>query len=392
MPGSGCEEPLVRAIERAIVVLSLSGRTIGRAGMVSIGFEKTRLPAVPRQKQGKTTMKACFAALSFLAAVVCLGAASSPVLANDTSAELAIGGLTFTKNADISMESEELRIGLDAVTVRYVFLNRSTKPVTLTVAFPLPDLSLADASNAAVPVGNPLNFVGFSTRIDGKPVSFVTNQQAFVNNKNVTAALTEMGIPVFPVGAEQLKINDLSQDVRTRAVAQGLLVESGTNDKGMPLYDATWTLKTSILRQQSFPPGKPVVVEHRYRTSVGMSFDTILRQGLRQHKNLESEVQRYKSKYCVDDNFLKLVDNLKAADKPGKPRMIERRISYVLATGANWAGPIKDFHLIVDKGRADRIASFCGQDIKETSATQLEMRAADFTPKQDLEILILGPN
>jgi hypothetical protein len=337
-------------------------------------------------------MRAGFAALSLMAVVVCLEAASSQVQANDTSAELAIGGLTFTKNADISMESEELKVGLDVVTVRYVFLNRSTKPVTLTVAFPLPDISLADASNAAFPASNPLNFVGFSTRINGKPVSFSTNQQAFSNNKNVTAALTEMGIPIFPVGAEQLKINDLSVEVRTRAVAQGLLVESGTNDKGMPLYDATWTLKTSVVRQQSFPPGKPVTVEHRYRTSVGMSFDTILRQGLRQNKNLEPEVQRYKSKYCVDDSFLKLVDGLRAADRPGKPRVIERRISYVLTTGANWAGPIKDFRLVVDKGNAERIVSFCGQDIKEISATQLEWRAADFTPKQDLEILILGPN
>jgi hypothetical protein len=337
-------------------------------------------------------MRTCFAALSFVAATVCFEAASSPLLANDTSAELAIGGLTFTKNADISMESEELKIALDAITVRYVFVNRSTKPVTLTVAFPLPDISLADASNAAFPVGNPLNFVGFSTRIDGKPVSFSTNQQAFANNKNVTAALSEMGIPIFPVGAEQLKINDLSEEVRTRAVAQGLLVESGTNDKGMPLYDATWTLKTSVVRQQSFPPGKPVVVEHRYRTSVGMSFDTILRQGLRQNRNLEPEVQRYKRKYCVDDSFLRLVDGLRAADKPGRPRLIERRISYVLTTGANWAGPIKDFHLVVDKGHADRIVSFCGQDIKEISPTQLELRAADFTPGQDLEILILGPN
>src|SRR5579859_2929532 len=237
------------------------------AGVVSIGFLETEV-AGSAAAEGRLPMKASFAALSFIAAVVCFAAASSPAQANDTSAELAIGGLTFTKNADVSMESEELKIALDAVTVRYVFLNRSTKPVTLTVAFPLPDINLADASNAAFPVGNPLNFVGFSTRIDGKPVSFSTNQQAFSNNKNVTATLTEMGIPIFPVGAEQLKINDLTEQVRTRAVAQGLLVESGTNDKGMTLYDATWTLKTSVVRQQSFQPGKPVMVEHRYRTSV----------------------------------------------------------------------------------------------------------------------------
>lgn len=337
-------------------------------------------------------MKTWSVAVSLLAVVSCWEAAPSLALANDSSAELAIGGLTFTKNADISIESEELRIALDAVTVRYVFLNRSSKPITLTVAFPLPDINLSDASNAAFPVGNPLNYVGFSTRIDGKPVSFVVNQQAFLNDKNLTASLKEMGIPVFPVGAEQLKINDLSEEVRTRAVAQGLLVESGTNDKGLPLYEANWTVKTSVVRRQSFPPGKPVVVEHRYRTSVGMSFDSILRQDLRDKKGLLAEVQRYKNAYCIGDDFLRLVDALKAADKPGKPRIIERRINYVLTTGGNWSGPIKDFHLVVDKGRPDRIVSFCGQEKNEISPTQSEVRATDFLPTRDLEILILGPS
>jgi len=198
-------------------------------------------------------MNHCLRALLLIAAT-CWGGAWSVSRANDSSAELGVGGLTFTKNAEISIESEQLTITLDAVTVRYTFLNHSTKPVTLTVAFPLPDIDLADAANIAFPAADPLNYVGFSTKINGKPISFVTNQQAFLNEKNVTAKLTEMGIPTFPVGAQQLKINELPQKTRERAVAEGLLVESGTNDKGLPLYDATWTLKTSVVRQQTFPP------------------------------------------------------------------------------------------------------------------------------------------
>jgi hypothetical protein len=336
-------------------------------------------------------MNYCFTALLMLGAAACWGAATSPSLANDSSAELAVGGLTFTKNADISIESEQLTITLDAVTVRYNFLNRSSKPVTLTVAFPLPDIDLADAANVAFPASDPLNYVGFSTKIDGKAISFVTNQQAFLNDKNVTAQLSEMGIPVLPVGAEQLKINALPEKTRQRAVAEGLLVESGTNDKGMPLYEATWTLKTSVVRQQTFPPGKPISVEHRYRSSVGMSFDSVLRQGLRRTKALAAEVSRYKTMFCVNDDFLKLVDALESSDKAKKAGIVERRISYVLKTGANWAGPIKDFHLVVDKGQADRIVSFCGQGIQKLSATQVELHATDFTPSQDLNVLILGP-
>ena len=70
-------------------------------------------------------------------AAISWDAASSSSRANDTSAELAIGGLVFTKNSDVSIESENLAITPDTVTVRYVFLNQSPNPVTLTVAAPV---------------------------------------------------------------------------------------------------------------------------------------------------------------------------------------------------------------------------------------------------------------
>jgi Domain of unknown function (DUF4424) len=335
-------------------------------------------------------MKRYFAALLATCAAVGWDAGASLLRANDTSAELSVGGLVFTKNADVSVESEDLTITPDNVAVRYVFLNQSAGPVTLTVAFPLPDIDLADGANIAFPTGDPVNFVGFSTKIDGKPINFTVNQRATLDSKDVTATLRDMGIGLLPIGARQLKINELPQRTRDRAIAAGLLTQSGTNDKGAPLYEPTWTLKTSVVRQQAFPPGKPVAVEHRYRTSVGLSFDSVLRQGLRQNKALESEVQRYKRNYCIGDDFLQSLDRLAGADEANKAGIVERRISYVLKTGANWAGPIKTFHLVVDKGQPDRIVSFCGDGIKKISPTAFEMRASNFTPTRDLNILIVG--
>jgi Domain of unknown function (DUF4424) len=337
-------------------------------------------------------MRRCFAVLLATCAVVGWGAGTSPSRANDTSAELAVGGLVFTKSADVSIESEDLTITPDNVTVRYVFVNQGAGPVTLTVAFPLPDIDLADGANVAFPTSDPVNFVGFSTKVDGKPINFTIDQRAMLDSKDITGKLREMGIPLLPIGARQLKINELPQQTRDRAVTAGLLVQSGTNDKGEPLYEPTWTLKTSVVRQQTFPPGKPVSVEHRYRTSVGMSFDTVLRQGLRQKKALESEVQRYKTNYCILDDFLKSIDRLAGADEANKTKILERRISYVLKTGANWAGPIKNFHLVVDKGQPDRIVSFCGDGVKKISPTAFEMRASDFTSTRDLNIVIVGRN
>src|SRR5262249_56105682 len=124
--------------------------------------------------------------------------------------------------------------------------------------------------------------------------------------------------------------DEVEKQTGERGVTGGLLLEWGSNGKGEPLYDPTWTLKTSVVRQQTFPPGKPVSVEHRYRTSVGMSFDSLLRQGLRQNKALESEVQRYKANYCILDDFLKSIDRLAGADEANKAKIMERRISYVL--------------------------------------------------------------
>jgi hypothetical protein len=101
-------------------------------------------------------------------------------------------------------------------------------------------------------------------------------------------------------------------------------------------------------------------------------------------------VQRYKTNYCILDDFLQSVDKLAGAEEANKAKILERRISYVLKTGANWAGPIKSFHLVVDKGQPDRIVSFCGDGVKKISATAFEMRASDFTPTRDLNIIIVG--
>ena len=46
---------------------------------------------------------------------------------------------------------------------------------------------------------------------------------------------------------------------------------------------------------------------------------------------------------------------------------------------------------MVDKGSPDALVSFCGTGVKKIGPTQFEMRAKDFTPEQELEILIATP-
>ena len=149
-------------------------------------------------------------------------------------------------------------------------------------------------------------------------------------------------------------------------------------------------MRTSIVRQQTFPPGKPVVVEHRYRTSMGVSFDTVLRKALRENTAMAAEVKRYRSEYCVPDELLRGIDRIAGGAEGNVQKLRERRISYVLKTGANWAGPIKDFKVVIDKGLPDRLVSFCLDNVKKISPTAFEIRKKDFTPERDLKILLIG--
>ena len=328
--------------------------------------------------------------LAGCAALAFAGGDPRPSCANDSSAELSVGGLVFARNADVSLESQELTITPESVTVLYRFLNQSQKPVTLRIAFPLPDIDLAEADNYAFPTNDPVNFVGFETKVDGKPIKLNIVQRAVLGAKDVGATLRGLGVPLLPLGAQQIKLTELPQPARDKLIEEGLLTQAGTNDQGRPLYEATWTVKTSAVRQQTFAPNRLVTVEHRYRPSVGLSQDTVLRKGLRQNKGMESEVERYRNEYCIQPAFLTALDKLGGAAEPNTGKVQERRIAYRLKTGANWAGPIKDFRLVVDRQKTERLVSFCAPNMKPISPTAIEASAKDFTPDKDLKILIVG--
>jgi hypothetical protein len=329
----------------------------------------------------------CRAALRCGALVIL---SATPALGYDSTAELPVGGLTFSRGTEISVESQELTITPEQVSVRYVFQNQSDKPATVTITFPFPEIDLSEAENFAIPADDPVNFVAFATRVDGKSVSFKISQRAVLGEKDVSASIKSAGLPLFPIATQQNRIAELPKEARERLVGEGLLLQAGTDVKGEPLYAGTWTVKTTAVRQQTFAAGKPVVVEHRYRTSMGVSFDTVLRKGLRENTMMEAEIKRYRASYCVPDELLRGLDRIAGDAEANTAGMRERRISYLLTTGASGLGPVKDFKLTVDKGKPDRLISFCLDNVKKVSPTAFEVRMKDFLPEKDLKILLIG--
>ena len=98
-------------------------------------------------------------------------AAAVPALANDSSAELTTGGLVFVRNDNVEMQSEDLRISAKEIHVRYRFFNKSDKPVTVLVAFPMPEIKVDEQDQIiSVPTEDPVNFLAFTTTVNGQPV------------------------------------------------------------------------------------------------------------------------------------------------------------------------------------------------------------------------------
>jgi hypothetical protein len=319
-------------------------------------------------------------------------ATAAPALANDSTAELSTGGLVFVRNENIEMQSEDLFISAKEISVRYRFFNRADLNMTVLVAFPLPDIKVDGPSdNISVPTEEPENFLAFATTVNGAPVETKVEQRAMALGIDRTQLLRSLGIPLAPHLLSTNEVLDrLPPEKWDELVRIGVAeVEEYDAGQGMQKHlAARWGLQTTYYWEQTFPAKAETVIEHRYKPSVGASVQTALGSP---NESKEPWFEDYKDKYCMDYEFLAAVERARRASnsKFGAPYS-EERIDYILKTGANWSGPIKEFRLVVDKGEPDSLVGFCGQEVKKISETQFEMRKIEFTPDGNLAILILN--
>ncbi len=314
------------------------------------------------------------------------------VQANDSSSAIGIGGLELTKNDAISMDSEDLYLSQDKVLVKYRFTNTTDKDVETLVTFPLPAIPTEIQGYLGDQSYPDWSDFGFKTTVEGKPVTFETTQVVEANGHNVAARLKELGWPVqyWTSEAEDFfdSLQKLPLDQKKAYIAEGLLkMRDGEGN----YVDPTWQVATRITRKQIFPAGKTVSVEHSYDPQAGGSVGGMLEKDSRK----EAYFKEYADAYCVDKPFLKSFDRIRYAvrkDKDGEDISgfyVETWLNYILKSGANWKGPIKNFRLVVDKGSANNLVSLCMPGIRKISPTQFEVVKKDFEPTTDIEILIV---
>ena len=314
------------------------------------------------------------ARLAFLlAALIGLAAAA---LANDSVAETAAGGLVLTQSRDIDMVSEDLYLSRLEVRVRYVFRNRSARPVRTLVAFPMPDRDLAaeEEGDIAWPAD-------FRTRVDDRAIAMRVERKAMLGGTDHSALLRSLGVPIAGRDRDQSLYNSLDALPRP---ARERLDRLGLIQGGRP----QWTVKETWYWEQVFPPGRDLAVEHRYRPGLGGTVMTALGSP----EVRESDYGRAAiARYCVDGDLIATLERAARRSGSDNPAYAESWLSYILTTGANWRSPIADFRLVVDKGDPRTLVSFCGEGVRRISPTRFEMRRRNWRPTRDLHVLFLHP-
>ena len=126
---------------------------------------------------------------------------------------------------------------------------------------------------------------------------------------------------------------------------------------------------------QTFPKRKRLVVEHYYAPAIGGFFYG------------EGTAADANKTYCIDPPLQSSLRQLATKHNGLVPTW---ELVYILSTGSHWKGPIRDFRLVIDKEKPERLLSLCIDGIRKISPTQFEVRKTNFTPQTDLHIAFFG--
>lgn len=336
--------------------------------------------------------------------------------ANDTTGSVAAGGIQFAKTSAIKMQSEVLSISSEQVKVDYVFKNLTDKDVTTTVIFPLPASTTNGIDAADDPWDDEVEALDvdtdktktaqekimplqeFTVIVNGQPVKHQVKIQAQLNGKDITAILKKAGIPLNPdiAGQDDIGEDNLDMDDGLLPVAQyhrwlKKAKQLGFLDKqGNPL----WKKQIFYYWTQTFPAHQTVAITHEYKPVSGFTpgTPTSCVSLLQKEAHPPEEICLSSG---IDNGDHIYTNGVEFNEWSAKNGGVTEEVQYILTTGANWAGPIENFTLIL-RYPANAMAvyvPFYGSTpaklTKTPGLTQIALK--HFTPKQDLRILFIEP-
>lgn len=317
-------------------------------------------------------------AAALLAAVLL----AAPAAANDSVASMGAGGLVLGRTDGIEMRSEDLYVSAREIRVRYRFYNRTDQDIATLVAFPMPDLQGGIESDVALE--DPLS-MPFTTTVNGRRVATNVEQKAMLNGVDHSSLFRGLGVPFSPRGdATMQALAALPRPQIDMLIEMGLVEDRSWTDAGVRHLELTplWTLKTTHYWTQVFPAGRELDVRHAYAPAIGGSSGSVFGDPAMENSEY---VNKGAAQYCTDEAFHAGARRMRARGL----YLTETWVDYILTTGANWAEPIGEFRLVVDKGSSSNLVSFCGEGVRKISSTRFEIRRRNYTPTRDLSVLLL---
>ncbi|MEY4983837.1 MAG: hypothetical protein RIR62_2103 [Pseudomonadota bacterium] len=333
--------------------------------------------------------------------VLSLVLVSAPALANDGFGGISATGLTFSRTDAVAMEREDLFISVDRIAVDYTFRNLTGADVTGEVIFPLPPLPLQGLLTSDYNLPDDLtreNLLDFTITVDGQAVTPKLDRIAVIEppwdaprplsaqydtpGRDVTAVLAEYGIPLtLDTDAVVAALSALPADDRARLTAEGIAdFYEGDGADIPPEVFPLWSVVLRYHWTQTFPAGAAIEVSHSYENRpTGGIFSW-------SHPPEDWQAD-YVERYCVDEGTSRAMAARLGPEGYGTAYLID----YVLRTANSWAGPIGQFRLTIDKGKAENVISLCIDGIEKTGPTTFVVEKTDFSPQDDLRILLLAP-
>ena len=307
---------------------------------------------------------------------------AAPAAANDTVASMGAGGLVFQRTDGIEMRSEDLYVSAREIRVRYRFYNRTDRDIGTLVAFPMPEVQGGIEGDVALE--DPLR-MPFTTTVNGRRVATNVEQKAVLNGVDHSDLMRGLGVPFTPRGDATLQaLVALPRPQIDMLIEMGLVEDRSWTDGGVRNLELAplWTLKTTHYWTQVFPAGRELDVRHQYAPATGGSSGSVFGDPA-----LEAgeAVDQQATQYCTDDAFWAGARRMRTRGL----HLSETWVDYILTTGANWAEPIGEFRLVVDKGSSRNLVSFCGEGVRKISSTRFEIRRRNYTPTRDLSVLIV---
>jgi hypothetical protein len=341
--------------------------------------------------------------------------------ANDSAAAIGAGGIHFQKTKGIVLQKEDLFLSPDLIKVLYVFKNVTDQDISVDLFFPLPlqmeisaqktwDKEILQEMNAQNLRNTPSHdtsylfedvpFENFLVIMNGQKMPFKTEIRALQNGSDITPLFHKNNLPFSPVLATcnypmQMEKDQIECEKRMKRYEKlGLLSPEGK---------VLWQKQVHYHWLQTFPKGKEVKIEHSYRPARGSFFFQPNPNRSPMESLLEQLLSRgaWIAQFCpwqsteIKGNFIPwLIGEFQRAStlskSEGSDLIMFYQVDYILTTGANWEGPIRDFTLTVETPKGGTVAAcwpFDIQKIKEIGNNQLQFRQENFMPDQDLKIL-----